>query len=60
MTSPLWPITVSAAINGGATQAVTISEDSAPMTAVPTSVPCFCLSLMPAIRDCSAAGTCSV
>jgi len=57
-TSPLWPITASAATSGGATQAVTIRDDSAPMTAVPSSVPCFCLLLASARRACSAAGTC--
>ena len=57
-TSPLWPMTASAATSGGATQAVTISEDSAPITAVPSSVPCFCWLLASARRDCSAAGTC--
>ena len=57
-TSPLWPITASAATSGGATQAVTISDESAPMTAVPSSVPCCCLLLASARRACSAAGTC--
>jgi hypothetical protein len=33
--SPVWPITASAANNGGATQAETISADSAPITATP-------------------------
>ena len=34
-TSPVWLMTVSAAISGGATQAETISADSAPMTPTP-------------------------
>ena len=34
-TSPVWLITVSAAMSGGATQAETMSADSAPMTPTP-------------------------
>ena len=40
-TSPVWPITASAATIGGATQAVTTSADSAPIIAVPTKLPDF-------------------
>ena len=57
-TSPLWPITASEATRGGATHAVTISDDSAPMIAVPIRVPCCCLSLMRETRSCSQPGTC--
>ena len=41
-TSPVCPITASAATIGGATQAVTTSAESAPMIAVPTKLPDFC------------------
>ena len=36
---PLWPITASVATSGGATQVVTISAESAPMTATPPKLP---------------------
>ena len=45
-TSPVWLITVSAAISGGATQAETMSADSAPMTPTPTYVPPCCSLLL--------------
>src|SRR5262245_5474822 len=44
--SPVWLMTVSAAINGGATQAETISADNAPITATPAYVPACCLLLV--------------
>ena len=56
MTSPVWPITASAATIGGATQAVTTSADSAPITAVPTKLPDFCRPDMLASRVSSADG----
>ena len=49
-TSPVWLMNVSAPINGGATQVVTISAVSAPMTAVPMNVPPFCRFAMFASR----------
>ena len=39
--SPDWPMTVRVATSGGATQAVTMSEESAPMMKAPTTVPVF-------------------
>src|SRR5690606_30746039 len=57
-TSPLWPITASAATSGGATQVVTISADSAPITAVPANVPAFCRFARFATRVWMAAGIC--
>ena len=36
---PLWPITAKVATSGGATQVVTMSAESAPMTATPPKVP---------------------
>ena len=45
--SPVCAITVSAAINAGATQAVTMSADRAPMMNAPSIVPLFWLPLMP-------------
>ena len=59
-TSPLWPITASDATSGGATQAVTIRDESAPMIAVPSNVPCFWLLLRFATRACSQPGTCTL
>ncbi len=56
--SPVWPITASAATSGGATQAVTTSEESAPMTAVPTSVPASAGCSGRATRAWNAGGTC--
>ena len=38
-------MTVSVATSGGATQAVTISDDSAPITKAPMNVPLFCRPL---------------
>ncbi|RLA25424.1 MAG: hypothetical protein DRQ63_09690 [Gammaproteobacteria bacterium] len=43
--SPVWPITVNVATSGGATQAVTIRDDNAPITKAPIYVPLFCLPL---------------
>ncbi len=44
--SPVWPMKISAPISGGATQGPTMSADSAPMMAAPTSVPPSCLLLI--------------
>ena len=55
-TSPVCPITASAATIGGATQAVTTSAERAPMIAVPTKLPDFCRPDTPASRVSSAAG----
>ena len=55
-TSPVWPMTASAATIGGATQAVTTSADRAPMMAVPTKLPDFCRPDRPSSRLSSAAG----
>ena len=57
--SPVWAITVSAATRGGATQVVTTSADSAPITAVPMKVPLFCRPLAVLMRFIRAAGTCT-
>ena len=56
--SPDWPITVNVATSGGATQAVTINDDSAPMMNAPIIVPRFCWPLMPASRLCMLLGIC--
>ena len=39
---PVWLMTISVAISGGATQAVTMSADNAPMTATPAKLPVRC------------------
>ena len=56
--SPVWPMTVSAATSGGATQAVTMSDDSAPMTKAPMTVPLFCWPLTDARRLWMPEGIC--
>ena len=53
---PLWPITASVATSGGATQVVTISADSAPMTATPPKLPAVCRLLAALKRVWMAAG----
>ena len=58
-TSPVWLMNVSAPMSGGATQVVTISAVSAPMTAVPMNVPPFWRFAMFASRVWIAAGICS-
>ena len=55
-TWPVWLITESAAMIAGATHAVTMSADSAPMTNVPTNVPDFCWLLTFVSRVCNALG----
>ncbi len=55
-TSPLCPITASVATSAGATQVVTISAESAPITATPPKVPARCLLLASASRVWIAAG----
>ena len=49
-------MTARVANSGGATQAVTISADSAPMTATPPNVPARCWLLTSVSRVCSAEG----
>ena len=53
-------MTASAANSGGATQAVTMSADSAPMTATPPNVPARCWLLTSLKRVCNADGSWSV
>src|SRR6185312_2549679 len=48
-----------ATASGGVTQGPTISADSAPMIATPTSDPPDCLLLTSAIFDCHELGSCS-
>ena len=48
--SPVCAMTVNAAIRAGATQAVTINDDKAPMMNAPIMVPLFCLPLIPDSR----------
>ena len=58
----IWPvsaITVSAATSGGATQAVTTSDDSAPISAVDRNLPPRKRPLAEAKRVCRLAGICS-
>ena len=58
-TLPVWLMTASAATSGGATQAVTTSEDSAPIRAVDSTLPPESLPLTPFKRVCNPAGNCS-
>ncbi len=51
-------MTASAATSAGATQAVTISEDSAPITNAPITVPLFWLLLMAASLPWTELGIC--
>ena len=53
-------MTASAANIGGATQAETMSADSAPIAATPHKVPARCELLASVSRVCSAEGSCSV
>ncbi len=56
--SPVCAMTVKVATRAGATQAVTMSDDRAPMTNAPTVVPLFWPPLIAATRDWIAAGIC--
>ncbi len=57
---PVWPMTSSAATSAGPTQVVTMSADSAPMTATPPKVPADWRLLTSARRVWIAAGICTV
>ena len=57
---PVWLMTRSAATSAGPTQVVTMSADSAPMTATPPKVPALWRLLTSASRVCTAAGICTV
>src|SRR6185437_5912877 len=57
---PVWLMTRSAATSAGPTQVVTMSADSAPMTATPPKLPALWRLLRAASRLCTAAGICTV
>ncbi len=59
-TWPVWPMTVSAATSAGPTQVVTISADSAPMTATPAKLPPRWRLLISERRVCTKLGICTV
>src|SRR5688572_6630901 len=56
LTSPVCAMNVSAPMSTGATQAETISADSAPITPTPTNVPARWLLLASLSRDCTKLG----
>jgi hypothetical protein len=59
-TSPVWPITISAATSTGPTQVVTIKADNMPITATPPKLPPRWRLLSCAMRVWMKPGICSV
>jgi len=58
--APVWLMTSSAPTSTGATQVVTMSAESAPISAAPPKVPADCRLLISARRDWTTTGICSV